>query len=93
MKVYRGLISKTTLKACFDEATKKTAYFVGVKVETKGYPGAEVIINRAENFTAKKDYYDKAYNEDLTLKTAPDIIRITGFAYGNSFSELSRLMN
>lgn len=38
----------------------------------------EIIINPKENFEAKMDYYQKAYDEDLQLKTNENI-RITDF--------------
>lgn len=36
-------------------------------------PQPELIINYPENFAAKLGYYEKAYNEDLTLKANPTI--------------------
>lgn len=43
-----------------------------IKVEVNGN-APEIIINPKENFAAKLDYYSKAYNEDLTLKSNPNI--------------------
>ena len=33
----------------------------------------EIIINPEDNFETKLNYYSKAYNEDLTLKSNPSI--------------------
>ncbi|WP_236896993.1 hypothetical protein [Clostridium beijerinckii] len=77
------------LERCFYEASQKDAKYVGVKIQMKGFPKAETIINENENFDSKFDYYKKAYNEDLTLKTFNGI-NIIGFTYGNSFDEIEK---
>jgi hypothetical protein len=51
---------------------KHDARFMIVEVEVEG-ASPEIIINPKENFEAKLNYYAKAYNEDLTLKTNPNI--------------------
>lgn len=53
--------------------------FMVVKIETEGNPGAEIIVNPAENFRAKLSYYDEAYNDDMELiaaKNAGKSVRI-----------------
>lgn len=47
-------------------------------IETKGSSGLEAIVNGIENMSKKKEYINKAYNEDLILKTY-DGIKIVGF--------------
>ena len=69
------------LNEIFEEAKTCGAKFIGVKIEMQDFPKAEIIINERENFQAKQDYYNKAYNEDLTLKTFNGI-RIVGVAAG-----------
>lgn len=44
--------------------------FMVVKIETEGNRAPEIIVNPAENFSAKLSYYDKAYNDDLELISA-----------------------
>jgi hypothetical protein len=75
------------LEKCFQEANKKLAKYIGVKIQMKGFPKAEIIINEFANFDSKLDYYKKAYNEDLVLK-AFNGIKIIGFTYGDSFEDI-----
>lgn len=75
------------LEKCFYEASQKDAKYVGVKIQMQGVPKPEIIINENENFDSKFDYYKKAYNDDLTLKTFNGI-KIIGFTYGDSFEEI-----
>ena len=75
------------LERCFECAKKENANFIGVAIWTRGNEGLEVIINPSENFNKKLEYYKKAYNDDLILKTY-DGIKIVGFAYGKDFDEL-----
>ena len=55
----------------------------------KGFPKPEIIINENANFDSKFDYYRKAYNEDLTLKTFSGV-KIVGFTYGDTFKEIEK---
>lgn len=54
-----------------------------------GFKNPEIIINENANFDKKFDYYKKAYNENLTLKTFKGI-KIVGFSYGNTFKEIEK---
>lgn len=78
----------TNLEKCFYEASHQDKKYVGVKVEMFGFKDDEIIINPNINFDKKFEYYKNAYNEDLTLKNAPDKIRLTGFTYGDSFEDI-----
>lgn len=81
----------TNLEKLFKYARKKDFKFIGVKVWMQGIPKEEIIINTVENFVeGKMDYYKNAYNEDLTLKNAPDKVRIVGFACGVSFDQIEK---
>lgn len=75
------------LEKCFCEASKQGKKYVGVKIKMQGFPKPEIIINENDNFDSKLDYYKKAYNEDLTLKTFNGI-KIIGFTYGDSFKDI-----
>lgn len=77
----------TDLELCFENAKKNNAKYIGILVETRGTSKPEIIINPSENFDFKLDYYKRAYNEDLVLKSF-DGIRIIGFDYGNTFGQL-----
>lgn len=79
------------LEKCFYEASKQDKKYVGVLISMEGFPRPEIIINKNENFDAKFAYYKKAYTEELVLKTFNGI-KIIGFTYGDSFSELERDM-
>lgn len=75
---------------CFECAIKNGSKYVGVKIKTEGYQKEEIIINPRENFDMKLNYYKQAYNEDLTLKSAPHKIRIVSFTFANSYEEVAR---
>ena len=90
MKKYTGILTKTTLKACITEAKVQRAAFIGVAIKRRDSAGVELIVNPFVNFEEKLEYYTAAYDEDLTLKTAP-FISIVGFGYGNTLGELGRL--
>lgn len=75
------------LECCFESAIKDGAKFIGVEVETRGSKANEIIINPRENFRDKLEYYKKAYNDDLTLKSY-DGIRIVNCEYGDDYIDL-----
>ncbi|MBU5268902.1 hypothetical protein ACIR03_02685 [Clostridium cochlearium] len=77
------------LEKCFYEASHKDKKYVGVKIEMAGFEKPEIIINENANFDKKFDYYKKAYNETLTMKTF-DGIKIVGFTYGDTFEEIEK---
>lgn len=77
------------LEKCFNEAVNEGAEYVAVQIEMDGFPSDEVIINDKHNIDSKLAYYKKTYNEDLEHRCTPGI-RIVGFAYGYSFSEILR---
>lgn len=62
-------MTKERLIEIFNDAKQKEHEFIAVKIEMPGFPKPEVIVNAAENFEAKLDYYKGAYNENLELKT------------------------
>lgn len=59
-----------------------------VKIETAGSEGLEIIINPLCNLKAKKEYYSKAYNDDLVLNSYSGI-RIVNWGYFNKNEELN----
>jgi hypothetical protein len=70
--------NKNDLMELFDFAIAQEKKFVAVKVKIAGQDAPEVILNSNSSFKKKKEYYDKAYNKDLTLKATSDI-KITEF--------------
>ncbi|KXY41431.1 MULTISPECIES: hypothetical protein [Bacillus] len=82
-------ITLEELEKCFNEALIEEAEYVAVLIEMDGIPSDEVIINDKHNIDSKLAYYMKPYNEDLEHRYTPGI-RIVGFAYGYSFSEILR---
>lgn len=52
--------------------TKIYGKYLVIEVSVEGN-SPEIIINPKENFEAKFAYYEKAYNDDLTLKANPNI--------------------
>lgn len=75
------------LERCILVASELNKKYIAVKVQMKGFLKPEIIINCTKNFRSKLDYYKKAYNEDLTLKTFNGI-KIIGFTYGDSFEDI-----
>jgi hypothetical protein len=80
-------ITMNGLKKCFQGAKDKQAIYVAVRVTVPDGATTEVIINDYHNIDVKLNYYMKAYNDDLTLKSFPKI-KIINFAYGNSYTDI-----
>lgn len=76
----------------FTSAITQQSNFIAVSVETAGCGGSEIIVNPGVNFSSKLAYYSKAYNDDLTLRAAPDAVKIVAIAVGDSFEELERAL-
>lgn len=63
-----------TKKEIFLEKFDKVGYnAICVYIQMPDLPATEKIINPKENFAGKKAYYEKAYNDNLELKSFPDI--------------------
>lgn len=58
-----------SLEHCFNMSIKYKKKYVAVIIEMQGFENPELIINTTKNFKEKLEYYKKAYNEDLTLKS------------------------
>lgn len=86
------MLNMNSLQDTFLNAIKNNLQYIGIKVSMQGFDGCEIIINPNENFQTKLDYYKRAYNNDLTLKTFNGI-KIINIACGsisdieNSFRE------
>lgn len=76
-----------SLRNCFETAKKYEYKYIAVKIAMQGFKKPEIIINQFENFDKKLDYYEKAYDNNLILKSFNGI-RIIGFVYGNTFEEI-----
>lgn len=75
------------LESVFAKAKETGAKFVAVQIYTRGNERPELIVNQKESFDNKLEYYKKAYNDDLVLKTY-DGICIKGIAYGDNLDEI-----
>ncbi|GMR66684.1 MULTISPECIES: hypothetical protein [Bacillus] len=75
------------LEKCYIKALIEGAEYVAVQIEMDGFQSDEVIINDKYNIDSELKYYKKTYNENLEHRWTPGI-RIIGFAYGYSFSEI-----
>lgn len=80
-------LSKRNLEQCFENAVNTNALYVGVKIETRGSDGYELIINSHENFKTKLEYYRENYTDSLVLKKY-DGIKIIACSHADSFDEL-----
>lgn len=86
---------KAELNKIFEDGRGRRKEFIAVKIETEGNPSPEVIINGSANFDAKQSYYNKAYDDDLTLISARDkgkIIRITDAFATSNLNDLNWFM-
>ena len=88
METTNKTLTMTDLESTFNQAIGLGVNYIGVRIQMQGFDEPEVIINPKENFGIKLEYYKKAYNEDLTLKTFNGI-KIIGFEYGDSFNEIA----
>ncbi|MEG1597282.1 MAG: hypothetical protein RR359_03310 [Bacilli bacterium] len=81
------VLTLDNLRNCFNYAIERKWKYIAVKIRMQGFEKDEIIINETENFEKKLEYYEKAYNEDLTLKTFNGI-KIVGFTYSDSFTNI-----
>jgi len=81
------MLTMINLERCFESAKEQGYPYVGVKIKMEGFEEPEVIINPIANFNKKLEYYKKAYNDELTLKSFNGI-KIIGFTYGDSYDEI-----
>lgn len=79
---------KEKLITCFYQAKKNNAKFIGLAIRVPDADQPEVIINPNVNFDVKLDYYLKTYDEKLHHNAVGDFLKIVGFTYGNSFSDI-----
>lgn len=83
-------MNKEKLLSIFDDALALGKGFICVKIETEGNAAPEIIINPAENFAAKRAYYNKAYSDDLRLIAAKDkLIRIVDALATSNLNDLN----
>lgn len=75
---------------CFEAAGKNNAKYIGLAIKVPDANEPEIIINPSKNFEVKMEYYKKTYDEDLSHKAVGDILQITGFTYGDSFSDIEK---
>jgi hypothetical protein len=69
-------MSKEKFLEIFDLAKEQ----ITVEVTVPGCPEPETITNNWPNFMAKRDYYARAYNDNLELISNPEI-KIVGYRY------------
>ncbi len=77
------------LKTALEVAKRTDAQFFGIKVELPDMIQPEIIINSIENVEIKQKYFVENYSDSLELIRNPSV-RIIGFTYGDSFSDIQR---
>ena len=85
-------MKKSKFNAIVEDGINRDRGFMVVKIETEGNPGVEIIVNPAENFAAKKSYYNKAYNDDMELiaaKNAGKSVRIVDALMTSNLADLN----
>jgi len=85
-------MQKAKFMQIVEDGIKRDRRFMVVKIETEGSSACEIIINPAENFAAKRAYYNKAYNEDMELisaKASGKLIRITDALMTSNLNDLN----
>lgn len=79
-------LTKEVLFGTFDKARESESSFVFVEVSAEGTD--EVIVIPKKSFDAKEDFYDKAYNDNLT-----HVMNSNVFIRGVSYGEAGQLNN
>ena len=85
-------MNKQRFTQIVNEGVCRNKNFMVVMIETEGNPGAEIIINPAENFDQKIKYYLEAYNDDMELikaKEAGKLIKIIDVLMTSNLNDLS----
>lgn len=85
-------MTKATFNEIVEDGRKRGRYYMAVRIQTEGNPGAEVIVNPSDNYEAKVAYYNKAYNDDLELiaaKASGKLIKITDVLMTNNLNDLN----
>lgn len=85
------MTKKEHLVATFNEAIVEDAQYVFVECYAEGSPASEIIVNPIENAKLKRDYYDRAYDDNLKLHNAP--VHILTFGYFDNMSQLEYTRN
>lgn len=57
----------------FHKAKQFGMNYIAIKINMPSLESPEIIINPKNNFDAKMEYYQKAYDENLRLKANPEI--------------------
>jgi hypothetical protein len=85
------MLKKEHLIATFNEAIVEEAKYIYVECYADGSKASELIINPIENAKNKRDYYDRAYDDNLKLHNAP--VRILRYGYFNEMSQMEYVRN
>jgi len=81
-------LDKELLMEIIDIGINSDLSYLGVLVETVGSPNKELIMNSFSSFEFKKDYYNKAYNDNLELNSFNGI-RIVDAYVSDSTQEIA----
>lgn len=73
------MITKRSLNNTFDSAINEGSKFIGVKISAEGTK--EFIIIPRESFKEKKDFYNRAYTDEL-IHAMNSKVKIIGFTHG-----------
>ncbi|MBY6758648.1 hypothetical protein HYH82_15250 [Clostridium botulinum] len=84
-------LTLTELNYCFDSAIKEGSKYIGVLIQIQDNKSNELIINKAESFAEKQEYYNKIYDENLNHKHAKGI-KILNFGHSNCFKKLEKII-
>ena len=80
-------LTMDNLRNCFNSAKELKYNYVAVKIDMQGFEKPEVIINEKANFDKKLEYYEKAYDDNLVLKSFNGI-RIVGFTFADVYEDI-----
>ncbi len=86
------MMNKAKFNRVVEDGISRGKNFMVVKIATEGNPGSEIIVNPAENFSAKLSYYNKAYNDDMELiaaKNAGKSVRIVDVLMTSNLGDLN----
>lgn len=81
-------LSMNDLIRAFKQAKESDAEYIAVFVRMKDLDDNEIIINTKYNMDEKLKYYKQTYTSDLTHKLAGDDVKIVGFTFRDTLSEI-----
>ena len=92
MKIFKGLLSLTTLNQAIDYAIEGEHLYIGFLTETYGLNAPELVIYQSPDFETIRFNKSLVYDEKLRFKFDPDSSRISGIMVADRLSDFRYLL-